>query len=317
MDLERTIAHLLDVPSSRAVVATSSGTSALFALLGVLASRTGRRMRWLASAFGFAATRIGPLAGSVRLIDCDDEGMLDLGSVAAIPGDDWDGLLLTNVFGRCADFSAYVTFCHDRDKAIVVDNAQGLLGSDRGAMNAPEEIISFHHTKPWGFGEGGCAIVDREDEAMLRGLLNFGYSTPRLVDEYAANGKIADLAAAAIVARLEGWPRAADNYRIQWQRIASIAEDVGYDVFSRPATGGTLGFVPILAPSPVEIETVRSSALPLAKYYPPLGDLPTARRLYARIVCVACHPGLGILEDGLISKGLKALRDQSPPGATL
>ena len=36
------------------------------------------------------------------------------------------------------------------------------------------EILSFHHTKPWGFGEGGAVICETFDEKIVRQLINFG-----------------------------------------------------------------------------------------------------------------------------------------------
>ena len=311
-ELERSIAQILDVPPDRAVVAASSATSALFALVGVSAARAGRPLRWLASAFGFASTRIGPLA-SVRLVDCDNDGLLDLDSAAHVPLDDWDGLLVTNVFGRCADFATFVEFCRERAKVLVIDNAQGLLGSDRSLPDAPEEFISFHHTKPWGFGEGGCAIVRREDEALLRRLLNFGYGAPQSLSAFAANGKMSDIAAATILARLESWPALAPEYFRQGQRVTAIATDVGFRVFAQPTSDAVIGFVPLLAPRPTGIAPIQASALPLAKYYPPLADLPCARRLFEHIVCVVSHPGIGTIDEFLIRDELRKLIPQDSP----
>ena len=305
--LEQAIATALRLPAGRIVVATSSGTAALFALAGVAASRAGRSPRWLASAFGFASTRIGPLADAVRLIDCDEAGLLDLAAAADVPVDQWDGLLVTNVFGRCSDLSAFTEFCKERGKALILDNAQGLFGLDRSSPDAPNEFISFHHTKPWGFGEGGCAIVSQEDEGVCRSLLNFGYGLPIELAPFAANGKISDLAAAAILARLAQFPELAGLYRRQWQRLAGIAAREGYRLFSELPPQGVLGFVPLQAPQPIAIVEVRNSRVPMAKYYPPLTDLPTARRLYEGMVCLAGHPGMNAFEDGEIQSELRAL----------
>ena len=40
-------------------------------------------------------------------------------------------------------------------------------------------IISFHHTKPFGFGEGGAIIIDSKYEEGARRLINFGISNEK------------------------------------------------------------------------------------------------------------------------------------------
>lgn len=305
--LERTLERMLDLPASSAVVATASGTAALFALAGIAAAHAGRSRRWLASAFGFASTKVGPLADTVRLIDCDEDGLIDLAQAADVPVDQWDGLLVTNVFGRCADLDVFTEFCERRGKALIVDNAQALFGPDRSSKRSPAEFISLHHTKPWGFGEGGCAIISRDDVDLCRRLLNFGYGLTDDLSAFAANGKMSDLAAAGILSRLGYYTSVAPQYREQWQRMADIAERAGYRIFSRPAGRGVLGFVPLQAPSPVSVAAVHGSQIPLAKYYPPLVGLPRTLQLYEHMVCLACHPGMADFSDDEIYNGLRAL----------
>lgn len=304
--LEQAIAALLDLPSDRSVVATSSGTSALFALVGVHAGRAKRPLRWLASAFGFASTRIGPLA-NIRLVDCDEDGLLDLEAADGIPLADWDGMIVTNVFGRCASVANFSEFCQRRGKEIVVDNAQCLLGYDRSASETPAEIISFHHTKPWGFGEGGCAIVRNDDEALLRRLLRFGYGAAPELALFASNGKMSDVAAATILSRLKEFPGVAAEYQHQWRRIAELASNIGFRVFFQHRAGSVIGFVPLLAPAPISVEAMRASRVPMVKYYSPLAAFPNARRLYSHMVGVASHPGMADIDDATLSDELSRL----------
>ena len=302
--LECELEQMLAVPPTRAVVAASSGTAALFALCGVLSGRAGRPLRWLGSAFAFGATHNGPLAGTLRMVDCDDRGLIELAAVEAVPLSEWDGLLVTNTFGQCADGANFARYCGTRGKAIVMDNAQCLLGFDRSTEGAAEEIVSLHHTKPWGTGEGGFAIVARADEMLFRCLLNFGYRAPAWLASYAANGKMSDIAAAAILARLEAWPKIAPHYRAQRDRLAAIAIDLGYQLFGEPARDAVIGFVPLLAPVPVSVATVKASNVPLAKYYPPLADLPNARRLFDRMIGIASHPGMAAVDDATVRRAL-------------
>lgn len=304
--LEQAIAGLLSLSPEKTVITTSSGTSALFALVGACAGRAHRPLRWLGSAFGFASTRIGPLA-DIRLVDCDENGLLDLDAADRIPADEWDGMIVTNVFGRCASVANFSDFCAWRGKEIIVDNAQCLLGYDRSGSETPAEIISFHHTKPWGFGEGGCAIVGNDDEDLLRRLLNFGYGAAAELGPFASNGKMSDVAAATILCRLKEFPGFAAGYQHQWQRTAGIASDLGFRVFFQPPAGSVIGFVPLLAPMPISKEVMHASRLPMVKYYLPLAPFPNARRLYSHMVGVASHPGMASIDDATLSEELGRL----------
>ena len=304
--LEATLAEMLELHSDSAVVVTSSATAALFAIAGVSAAHMRCSVRWVTSAFGFFSTRIGPLA-SVQFVDCDDSGLLDLAHLAEMPEDSWDGLLVTNVFSARATMADYVQFCRQRGKAIIIDNAMCLLGYDRTSLDAPPEIISFHHTKPWGFGEGGCAVVPRNDVPLVRNLVNFGHLAPPQLSMFAANGKLSELGAAAILQRLEQLQEWAPAYTAQWCRIAEIATAAGFNIFQKPAAGSVIGFVPLLAPRSVSAARIRASSLPMAKYYPLLEDLPNARALYAHVVCVASHANLAALSDAIIEQELSSL----------
>lgn len=304
--LEATLEELLEIHRDHAVVVASSGTAALFAIAGVSAAHAQRPLRWATSAFGFFSTRVGPLA-SVRFVDCDEFGLLGLAGVRKLPENAWDGLIVTNVFGGRPHLADYVEFCRKRGKTLIVDNAMCLTGYDRSSITAPPEIISFHHTKPWGFGEGGCAILRREDAALARNLINFGHLAPAMLSSFAANGKLSELSAAAILHRIERRQEWTPGYIDQGHRIAGIAAAAGFKVFQQPARGGVIGFVPLLAPRPVSSGQLRASGLPMAKYYPPLADLPNARALYASIVCVASHPEMATLSDSTIERALSSL----------
>ena len=64
--------------------------------------------------------------------------------------------------------------------------------------------ISFHHTKPFGFGEGGAIIVDKKYEKNIRCLNNFGIG---LTDNYYVkegnNNKMSEVSAVYIIQYLE------------------------------------------------------------------------------------------------------------------
>ena len=317
--LEAMVHRRLGISESRCVVVASSATAALLAMAGVFAHRLGRPVRWIGSSFGFFSGRIGPLAGSIDFVDCGADGSLDLECVEGRPANAWDGLLVTNVFGSAPDLARYSEYCRSRGKLLLADNAMAFLGFDRSSLDTPDEIISFHHTKPWGFGEGGCAVLPRPYAELFRHLLNFGHQAPTSLAAFAGNGKMSDLAAAAVIARLEAEDEWAPLYRTQWQRIADLGIRSGLSLLNRPAPGAVPGFVAFEAPGSIAGRLIAGRGVPMAKYYPPLSETARAHDLYDRNVCVACHPGMAFLPDAAIADELtriEALAGRLPePGA--
>ncbi len=301
------VERMLRLDSGRAVVSASSGTSALFALAGVHAEEAGRPLVWAVSAFGFFSTTIGPLAGRVRVIDCDETGMIDISALAALPAESWDGLLVTDLFGGRSDFSQFSNLCAAVGKPMIIDAAVSFPAHRSPPLRA-SEIVSFHHTKPWGFGEGGCAIVDAAQAEKVRAFLNFGVGALPSMASFAGNGKMSDIAAALILQRLEDMPRWAEGYRLQRQRITDLALSEGLQILVRPAADVVVPHVPVLARRAIALSDLPAAPFAVAKYYRPLSsNCPVAAQLYSRIVNVPCHPGMTAIDDATIVRFFRAL----------
>ena len=66
--------------------------------------------------------------------------------------------------------------------------------------------ISFHHTKPLGFGEGGAIIVDKKYEKNIRCLINFGIDlTEKYWVKEGNNYKMSDISAVYILQYLDNF----------------------------------------------------------------------------------------------------------------
>lgn len=319
--LERHIAGLTGNRAGRAVVACASGTAALNALAGIHALRRGGKLRWAVSAFGFFSTFIGPFHDPL-VIDCDERGMLDLDELARADPDSYDGVCVTNLFGLHPDLAGYIDFCDHRGKALVVDNAYGLVGATGDRSGFPDEMISLHQTKPWGLGEGGCLIVNEEDEPVARSLINFGVLLEREAAVHAANGKMSDVAAAFILDRLEQTERWRERADDQARRIRRLVARSGLELAplatdSADATGaGQLAF---LAPDPVDERSLENEHFVIRKYYrPPWRPWPErASRLYDRMINLPCHADMERVGDNAILDVLAAsLRKPAAAGPT-
>ena len=308
--LAGSIASIVDLPSDRMVVVSSSATTALQAVAGMHAVRAGRPLRWLISAFGFFSTAVNVFAGRVKIVDCKPSGLLDLEAVDRLDAADWDGLIVTNVFGLYDDLSIYDQFCRERGKRLIFDSAVA-FPQKYGRQPYADEVISFHHTKPWGFGEGGCAIVERDAAAAVRSFLNFGVGVPSEFAPYATNGKISDLSAAAILARLERLHEWSIGYFETRDRIRAQCSAVGISTLGRAPDHMISPHLPVLAPRPTPIENMPAARFDVRKYYRPLAPgHPTATKLYDHIVNFPCHRAMNAVSDEEIGSFLEALKGE-------
>lgn len=298
LQLEEEIAEFINLRQDLCVVACSSGTAAMHAVIALQETLAGRNLRWLTSAYGFYSSIQGPLS-KTQVSDCDNRTMLDLSNLPNMAS--FDGLVVTNTFGQERNLQNYYQFASEHNKVLCIDSALALDSAQHG----PNECISFHHTKPWGFGEGGCAIVEKQHEKLFRSLISFGHDSPEDdINRYASNGKMSDIAAAFCLSRLRQMKELKPRYQEQYHRIAQTGLQLGYEIVGDTTTHpGTPSNVPLLAP--FDLSDVRHTILPTGKYYFPLGKTPTATDIYHRIVNVPCHIGMEKLSNRTLARALE------------
>lgn len=297
--LEAQLAAQLDIPPHLAVVACSNATVALHTLVSMHEHLRGRPLRWVTCAFGFYSSCDGVLH-SAEFVDCNPQGLLDLD---LLNPDDFDGFIVTNIFGQTKDLAPYQRFAEKHQKILLTDSAMDF----QSGGHIGNECISLHHTKPWGFGEGGCAIVEKEHAALFRDMLAFGHMQPSSpINRLATNGKISDIACAYLIMRLQQSAEVRRTYLEQFHRIASIGRGLGLgvlgDVQDHP---GIPANVPFLFDRPTELPAEPS--IPARKYYFPLDAQPVAQDIYQRIINVACHTDMARIPDAAIKAFLESL----------
>jgi len=302
--LEAMVAHLINLPDSRRVIAVSSGTAALHLACGYVSLKsTKQHFKWVTSAFNFFSAKVGPLVDSI-VIDCNENGRFDFDRLESLPLDSYDGIIYTNIFAQHSDWKDVADFCKRYDKTFVVDNATGLFDRTTATMDQDSamEIISAHHTKPWGVGEGGFLICDETDELELRKLVNFGAGLAESFKTAGNNYKISDLSCAAIIDRLEKMPSWMPIYKEQAKRASKLLHSSCDGIIE--FKGSTIpvsprAHTPFLAPTPIDISAV-SGNITLRKYYLPLRsdmDTANAQNIYDRIFSVSNAPEMQQITD--------------------
>ncbi len=296
-------AEHFSLPPDRSVTPCANAGVALEAMARRLEQVEGRSLRWVASAFSFQNLGRGYFS-DVHFVDCAETGLLDLDQVRDLPDESYDGIIVVNPFGLHRDLSAYVAFARATGKHLLFDNAAGV---DTVIPDWPWQAFSLHHTKPYGFGEGGLALTPADQAGSLYALLNYG-PAPEEPRHWLNNGKISDVSCAFLIDRLEQAANWRPQFHEQAERVARIAANLGMRPlrpFGEAAPAMSWAFV---APNPIPLERVsQSTDLVLGKYYKPLANLPKTRWLFDHLVNIPTHPDIARLDDAQLGNVISSL----------
>ncbi len=293
----------MNLPSDRALFPCSNGGIALEAMARLHELKNGRRLRWLVSSFSFSNLARGYFS-DVAFLDCDETGLLDLTALENVDVNSYDGVIVTNPHGVCRNFQPYIDFAKQSGKALLLDNAAGMNAQ---VPDWPWQCFSLHHTKPYGVGEGGLALVPLHEYEELRSLLVYG-SAPSQPACWLNNGKLSDISCAFHLDRLERFHDWAPLYQEQAQRVIEIAGSVGLSPLL-PFDGWAIATSwPLLAKQEIAPErTDNSQSIVLAKYYKPLAAKPRSRDIYNRLVNFPTHADVAQITDEQIRNEMQKL----------
>jgi len=196
--LESFIRNKFNIENDKSVILVTNGAVGLHSITSGMQYTENNTIKWATQSFTFPPSAQSNLS-SVEIIDIDRDGGIDLELI----NDDINGIIITNIFGNVVDIDKYTEWAKKNNKYIVFDNAATAYTFYKGknCVNYGNGcVISFHHTKPFGFGEGGAIIVDKKYETAIRCLNNFGIG---LTDKYwvkeGNNNKMSDISAVYIL----------------------------------------------------------------------------------------------------------------------
>lgn len=299
--------------AGKRVVPVANGGVALEALANMISMRAGRPLRWCVSSFSFVNAGRGLFADALK-VDCDDTGVLSLDALHTLDPDSFDGLVVTNPFGLMRDFGPFVAWQHQTGKPLVIDNAAGIACD---VPDLPYQSFSLHHTKPFGVGEGGLAVVPEDEFEQFLGLLEYKPLPPEALPYWVNNGKVSEFSCASHLVRLETSPGWLPRYHEQAQRVVEIATRAGFrpllphDPLGAGDGGAPAMSLPFVAPHIVPVDALRNDRFCLAKYYKPLARTPIAETLFEHLVNAPAHPDMARLTDAEIGRVLEAVLERS------
>ncbi len=305
--LEQELTQIIDNENLR-VVCTANCTLSIQAAVQCAMYTEGKKLNWVGSSFSFYATQLNDLQ-TIHLLDCDERGFLSLTALKALDPDSYGGFIVTNIFGYQQNLDNYINFAAEQDKYLIIDNASGLLALDRQHYHEKViEVVSFHHTKPFGFGEGGLVIANVRHESIIRKLINFGIHLENNFLNLGTNGKLSDIGAAYILQRLHNKKAWMYFYQMQASRIDAIAQAAGLQRLLRPITHeDILGNLPFLSQQKKDLSMLDNPYVVLQKYYKPLASTPEATNIYDHIINIPCHPDMANIKSEVLYDLFKSL----------
>ena len=217
IEFQRKLSDYFKIPA-KSIVSASCGTTALMgAVLATAGPAAKARPYALIPAFTFAATAVAVERCGYRayLADVDaDSWMLDPEKILSHPLLDRIGIVVpVAAFGQPVPQAPWLAFQKRTSIPVVIDGAASFDTVSRSPAHFLQEIavvLSFHATKSFGTGEGGCvmstdfALVERVAQA-----LNFGFHMTRDSASASLNGKMSEYHAAVGLTELDGWPEKA------------------------------------------------------------------------------------------------------------
>jgi dTDP-4-amino-4,6-dideoxygalactose transaminase len=310
--LEERVRDILQIDASKSVVCVSNGTVALWAAVAAMELYHKKDLQFVTQSFTFPASAQGYL-DNVVIVDIDQEGGPDL---SLIDVSACDGIIVTNVFGNVVDIQKYENWCSTHNKFLIFDNAatantfyKGKNSSNYGTV----ATLSFHHTKPIGFGEGGCIIIDSKYERSLRNIMNFGIdNTEPLTAKWHRRGgnyKMSDLQAVYILQYLDNFDKIVETTITNYNYFLNQTKDLSIRLF--PNFSDRTPFVSCITffsdKSDLVIKELLKCDIYCRKYYNPLEPTPVATEFYNSIVCISFHVNMTFVDIDRIIEIIKRI----------
>lgn len=292
--LEQIIREKLQIDDTKAIIAVTNGSVALHALASSIEYFENKKIQWATQSFTFPPSAQGTLSNA-KIVDIDSEGGLDLNEL----DETIDGIIVTNIFGNVVDIDKYEKWAKNNNKFLIFDNAATPFTFYKGKSCCNYgncSTISFHHTKPLGFGEGGAIIVDKKYEKNIRCLNNFGIG---LTDNYwvreGNNNKMSDISAIYIIQYLDNFDKIVKKHKMLYKYFKEQIENHKLPIKLFPSFHDENEIMPSCFcllfdkyDDKIRLKILDNDIF-CRKYYHPLKDTKNTVEIYNKILCLPCN----------------------------
>jgi dTDP-4-amino-4,6-dideoxygalactose transaminase len=218
------------------VTTASSGTAALTgAILAHAGPATAERPLALLPSYTYVATAtaVERCGYTPHFLDVDPRTwMLDPADVERHPLLDRAGVVVPVApYGRLVEQEPWAGLQTRTGARVVIDGAacfEALSGEGDSGVGPIPVALSFHATKAFGTGEGGCVVcLDPQRVLRVAQSLNFGYLTARDSEGPSLNGKMSEYHAAVGLAGLDAWTDTQADLARRVEHYRSAAQAAG------------------------------------------------------------------------------------------
>lgn len=297
INLQKKIKKILDIDDNKEVIMICNGAMAINALIGCYCKIFNKKLRFVVQGFTFPCSKQGLLMDSI-ILDIDENMGPDINKLEELK-DEYDGILITNCFGCVVNIKIYENFCKENNKILLFDNAAApySIYEGKNILNYGDGcIISFHHTKPIGFGEGGAIIIDKKYKDEVEKIICFGYSPldKYTYNIYASNYKMSEIAAIYI----DQWLDNFDNIKQKYQDILNYfmkrMEEEKLDIKLFKSYGNyksqLMSTIPVIFNRNTFVDEYHNNNIEVKKYYYPLdSNCSNCVDFFNKIICFPLH----------------------------
>ena len=292
--LEKIIREKLQIDDTKAIIVVTNCSVALHALASSIEYFENKKIQWATQSFTFPPSAQGTLSNT-KIVDIDSVGGLDLNEL----DETIDGIIVTNIFGNVVDIDKYEKLAKNNNKFLIFDNAATPFTFYKGKSccnYGNGSTISFHHTKPLGFGEGGAIIVDKKYEKNIRCLNNFGIG---LTDNYwvreGNNNKMSDISAIYIIQYLDNFDKIVKKHKMLYKYFKEQIENHKLPIKLFPSFHDENEIMPSCFcllfdkyDDKIRLKILDNDIF-CRKYYHPLKDTKNTVEIYNKILCLPCN----------------------------
>jgi dTDP-4-amino-4,6-dideoxygalactose transaminase len=292
IDLQKKIKNIFGIGDDKEVLVVCNGAMGINALIGGLCIHYDKKLKFAVQTFTFPCSNQGILMDSV-ICDMDSNHCISLSELEKYK-DIYDGIIITNCFGCTIDIDKYIEFANTNDKLLLFDNAASsytIYGKKNHLNYGIGCMVSLHHTKPIGFGEGGFIIFDNNYLESMKKAICFGYTDNNKYDYsiYSSNYKMSEIAAIYIYQFLDNFSEIYNHHTKTMRYFINNIDNNKIDIFKNYSEydESLLSCIPIIPKNKLTVEIFIQNNIEAKKYYYPLDkSCKNGVELFNKIICL-------------------------------
>ena len=298
IELQEKIKKMFKIDDTKEVLLTCNGAMGLNALVAGYSILHNKKLKWIVQSFTFPCSTQGNLIDSI-IVDIDENMGPDLTELYNRV-DEYDGIVITNCLGASVNIELYEKFCKTHNKILLFDNAASSFTyyKNKNQLNYGNgTMVSFHHTKPIGFGEGGFIIFDKELLECMEKAICFGFTKTNRYDFniYSNNFKMSEISCIYIAEYLENlniiYKHHTDMIKYFILQLNKNELNEKFSLFKsysdyETALMPTIALIFNKKMDNNDINIFFENKIEAKKYYYPLNDAVNSNKLFDNIICL-------------------------------